>query len=507
MPAGLDEEGSGALASPYAVKARAISKTFGATVALDDVTLAVRPGVSHALVGRNGAGKSTLVGVLTGLLEPDTGTVHFNGEPAPDRADRDLWRQKVACVYQQSTIIDSLSVAENLFLNAFPKSEGRLLSWKAIRRKAHQLMDEWGIDASATTPASELSVGQRQQVEIARALRLGSRLIILDEPTAQLEAREINYLFEQIRRMQDSGVTFLYISHHLDEIYEVCREVSVLRDGRRIITSDVKDLNKGALVEAMVGSDFTPQEVAHQSDPAGSRAGSLDVRGLSLGGAFENVTFSLKAGEVVGLAGLAGSGIREVADALVGLLVADDGEVLVSGTPTMPGRVDRAIEDGISYVPEDRHARGFCPNLSVQDNLTSTILSRLGNFGIVEPSRRRAIAAGLVDDIGIVTASLDQLTSELSGGNQQKTVMGRALASDPSVLVLIHPTAGVDIASTETLLGAIVGSSLTVLLVSDELDELAVCDRVVVMFAGRVTSEFPAGWEGQELVAAIEGVQ
>lgn len=504
-PAG--ESGSVAMAPAPAAEAIAIAKSFGATRALDDVTLTVRNGSSHALVGRNGAGKSTLVGVLTGLVEPDHGSVRFDGRPAPAIGERERWRQEVACVYQRSTVIPALSVAENLFLNAFPTPERPFLSWKGIRTRARELVEEWGIDAHVDTPASELTVGQRQLVEIARALRVGTRFIILDEPTAQLEAREIEHLFDQIGRMQAQGATFLYISHHLDEVYEVCREVTVLRDGRLIVTSDVDHMGKDDMVSAMVGPDYVnPTEVTDRKmrQPG---AGGLEIRNLNVAGFCTDISFRVGPGECVGLAGLAGSGSTQIAAAIVGLIVPDSGEILVTGNRLTPGRVDRAIASGIGYVPEDRHTEGFSPNLSVEENLTSSVLSKLGRFGLVEPSRRQRKAAELADRTEVVASSLDQLITELSGGNQQKAVMGRALASEPEILVLVHPTAGVDIASTQTLLSTVLSANLGVLMVSDELDELAVCDRVLVVFEGRITDEFQAGWEATDLVSAIEGVQ
>jgi simple sugar transport system ATP-binding protein len=506
-PAG-DSSGSVAMASPPTAEVIAVTMSFGATRALDDVTLTVHNGASHALVGRNGAGKSTLVGVLTGLLEPDHGSVRLDGQPAPSIGERERWRQEVACVYQRSTVIPSLSVAENLFLNAYPNPDRPFLSWKEIRSQARELIDEWGIGTHVDTPASDLTVGQRQLVEIARALRVGTRFIILDEPTAQLEAREIEELFDHIGRMQAKGATFLYISHHLDEVYEVCREVTVLRDGRRIVTSDVDHMSKDDMVSAMVGPDYVdPAQVSQRKTRESGDRGGLEVRNLDVAGFCTDISFKVGPGESVGLAGLAGSGSTQIAAAIVGLITPDSGEVVVSGHRLTPGRVDRAIASGIGYVPGDRHAEGFSPNLSVEENLTTTVLYELGRFGLVEPGRRHRMAAELANRTEIVASSLDQLITELSGGNQQKAVMGRALASDPEILVLVHPTAGVDIASTQTLLSTVLSSDLGILIVSDELDELAVCDRVLVVFEGHITAEFRAGWEATDLVSAIEGVQ
>jgi simple sugar transport system ATP-binding protein len=490
-----------------------VTKRFGATVALRDVSVSIAEGESHALVGRNGAGKSTLVGAFTGLIRLDDGEVKLGGEPAPDPAQRERWRERVACVYQASTVIPSLTVGENLVLNAHPARRHGLVSWRRLREQGRELLDEWGIDVEVDAPASELTVEQRQLVEIARALRLGSRFIILDEPTAQLEAREIARLFERMAAMREAGVTFLYISHHLDEIYEVCQRVTVLRDGAWVTTAPVAELGKDDLVRAMVG------EVEARTDRAAARTAgakprgdrgdaALEVRGLSVRGHCDAVSFEVHPGETLGLAGLAGSGKVHVAEAIAGIVEPDAGEVVVDRKRLDPGRVDRAIAGGVGYVPEDRHAQGLAPNLSVEENLTLSVLGRLGPAGLVDPRRRSARAGELIDSMQIVASSSRQSVAELSGGNQQKTVMGRAFASGPRALVLVNPTAGVDIASKRALFETIEATNdLAVLVVSDELDELGICDRVLVMFGGEVVREFAAGWIENDLVATMEGVQ
>jgi simple sugar transport system ATP-binding protein len=499
-------------AQPPIVETVGVSKRFGATQALRDVSIAIDPGESRALVGRNGAGKSTLVAILTGLLRLDAGEVRFQGESAPDASARELWREQVACVYQKSTVIPTLTVGENLFLNAYPGQRRGLVSWKALRRQGRQVLDEWGIDVDVDMKASELTVGQRQLTEIARSLRLGSRFIILDEPTARLEAAEIEELFDHMRRLRAAGITFLYISHHLDEIYEVCESVTVVRDGEVVATGAVADLGKDAVVRAMVGGE----EMALGGPPVGEPgtaavrpAGTtvLSVRDLSVEGWCGDVSFEVRAGELVGLAGLAGSGKVQVADAIAGIVRSDGGEVAVGGRAVPSGRVDRAIAEGIGYLPGDRHARGFSPNLAVDENMTMTIRGHLGAFGLVDSRVRDRRARELIEGLEIVVSTPRQPTAELSGGNQQKSVLGRALASKPRALVLVSPTAGVDIASKKVLLEAILRSEdVGVLIVSDELDELAICDRVLVMFAGRITRKFGRARDDRELVAAIEGV-
>lgn len=500
------------------VEARAVRKRYGTTLALDDVSMKVYAGHSVALAGRNGAGKSTMVRLLTGLDRPDAGDVLFAGEPAPDVSARAQWRSRVACVYQKSTIIPDLTVGENLFLNDPPGSRFGYVRWREIRRLGRQELDVWGLDVDVDQRAGELTVGQRQLLEIARALRQGSRFIILDEPTARLESREIKQLFDHITRLKAAGVTFLFISHHLQEIYEICERVAVMRDGRLVAEAAVEDLDQDKLVAAMVGQRYAAtQQVgrdasgaigAGNADPnrPDSRPIVLDVDSVSVAGSVHGVSLRVRAGERLGLAGLAGSGKSELAQAIVGQRTPSGGNISVGGKALHPGRVDLAREIGIAYLPEDRHASGFCGNLSVEENIALPVLHRISQWGFISWERRRSLANSMIDRLQIKVSDPSQSTSELSGGNQQKTVMGRALASDPDVLVLGYPTAGVDIASKQALFDIIRAADSAVLLVSDEIDELAICDRVMVMFAGRIVREFTGSWKEHEMVAAIEGL-
>ncbi|MBO4161898.1 sugar ABC transporter ATP-binding protein [Micromonospora antibiotica] len=489
------------------VEAVDVSKRFGSTVALSGAGIMVRPGETHALVGRNGAGKSTLVGILTGLLAADGGAVAFDGRPAPPLADRDAWRQRVACVYQKSTIIPTLTVAENLFLNRHARSRSGLIRWSSLRREAEQLLAAWSVEVDVRQPAATLSVEQRQFVEIARALSFGARFIILDEPTAQLDAAGISRLFTRIRDLRAHGVTFLFISHHLQEIYELCDRVTVFRDARHVVTAPVAELSRQALVAAMTGEDVTMPEADRR--PLTSDAPVLlSVRDLVTSSGAE-MSMQARAGEVVGLAGGGGSGKVEVAEAMVGLARPVGGTVSLAGRVLRPGNVPDALAAGVGLVPQDRHREGLVPSLSIAENVTMTVPDRIGRYGLISPARRDALARDTIADLTIKAAGPQVPVAELSGGNQQKVVMGRALANDPRLLVLITPTAGVDVRSKQTLLGVVEDvrrRGAAVLVVSDELDDLRICDRVLVMFQGRVVGEMAHGWSDNDLVAAMEGV-
>ncbi|WP_327089741.1 sugar ABC transporter ATP-binding protein [Nonomuraea sp. NBC_01738] len=487
------------------VEARKITKRFGPTTALNDAGISIAEGETHALVGRNGAGKSTLVSILTGLQRPDEGEVLFHGEAAPALADRDSWRQRVACVYQKSTIIPNLTVAENLFLNR--QAESGMINWRTVRAKARELLATYEVDVDAETLAGDLGVEQRQLVEIARALSFGAKFIILDEPTARLDGPAIERLFVRMRALREQGVTMMYISHHLDEVYEICQSVTVFRDARHIMTRPVEGLPHNELVNAMTGETTAAYQTREHT--VGDKV-VLAAAGLSLGGRYDNVDLQVRAGEVVGLAGSASSGKIGLAETLVGLRKADAGTVTVNGAQPKQGDVPAFMAAGLGFVPEDRHHEGFVPLLSVGENATMPIMRRLGSFGMVLPSLRRAKAVQMIKELDIKTDGPEQPVGDLSGGNAQKVVFARALVDEPTALVVMNPTAGVDVKSKQSLLGAVedaVERGAGAVLVSDELDDLRICDRVLVMFHGKVVKDVPRGWTDHELVAVMEGIE
>jgi simple sugar transport system ATP-binding protein len=513
--------------------AHGVSKRFGPTTALDGVHLAIQAGEVHGLVGRNGAGKSTLVSVLTGLIRPDAGRVRFDGQPAPPLADRDAWRRRVACVYQKPMIIPELSVAENLFLNR--QSTGELIDWRALNKRAARMLEMFGVQVKPGQRAAELTVEQRQLVEIARALSAGVRFVILDEPTAQLDGAAIDRLFASMRALREDGVTFLFISHHLDEVYDVCQNVTVLRDGRNVLSRPVDELTRQELIDAMTGEASlaaagesqgdvdgdAPREVPPKpkgrrkkvpqprpAPPPPPRETVLDVEELRLRDRYEGITFQVGLGEIVGLTGSASSGKVALAETVAGMRRPDSGRVTVGGVRPRPGPAG-AIAAGIGFVPRDRHREGLIPLLSLAENATLPIADRLGRYGIVDPRQLRAKGRAAIADYDIQAAGPMQPVGGLSGGNAQKVVLARALAAQPKALVLINPTAGVDIRSKTSLLNAVMveaSRGAAVLLVSDELDDLRICDRVLVMHHGRIVLEKARGWSDAEVVSAVEGV-
>ncbi|MCF3148535.1 sugar ABC transporter ATP-binding protein [Streptomyces platensis] len=490
-----------------AVHAEGIVKRYGPTVALDGAGLTVRPGEAHALVGRNGAGKSTLVSVLTGMARPDAGRVTFGGVPAPGWGDTAAWQRKVACVHQKSMTVPELTVAENLYLGRYLGT--RTIRWRALHTRARELLAEYGVEVDTGARIRDLGVEQRQFVEIARALSGGARLIILDEPTARLDAGGIDRLFAKLRGLRAQGVAFLFISHHLQEVHELCDTVTVFRDARQVLTAPVPGLAEEALVAAMTGEETAAAVRKPRTGPRPTGEPVLRTEALAVDGQFAPLDLTVRAGEVVGLAGAAAGGGTAIGETLVGLRTPDAGRIAVRGRPVRTGSVPHALDAGIGYVPEDRHREGLIPGRSVAENATLTVTGRLGPMGTVLPSRTRAFARRMIAALDIRTTGPGQPVSGLSGGNQQKVVIARALAREPAVLVAIRPTNGVDVKSKDALLGVVrevADGGSGAVIVSDELDDLRVCDRVLAVFHGRVTAEFPAGWRDHELVAAMEGV-
>jgi simple sugar transport system ATP-binding protein len=449
------------------------------------------------------------VAALTGLIKPDKGQILLAGEKAPALVDRTAWQARVACVYQHSKVVPTLTVAENLFLNRFDR---RVVSWRAMRGGARRILNEWGFDLDVDLLASELSVEQRQIVEIARALTIGARFLILDEPTASLEARAVDRLFGHVHRLKESGVGVMYISHHIEEIYRICDRVTVVRDGKHIVTGEVSALDQDAIVSAMVGSAVVPvsssASTIASNAPVRLRVDNLSV--TSIAGRVDDVSLEVRAGECVGLVGLRGSGSSTVGDVVAGLVRPNAGIVVLDGKPLAYGKVDAALARGVGYVPEDRHARGFVGLLGVDENLTLPILPRLSRLGILSVRRRNEAAGRLIRRLQVVASSGAQPVGELSGGNQQKVVVGRALSSNPSLLVIISPTVGVDVAAKAALLRIVEDARVAgaaVLLVSDDLEELRIATRLIVMVRGRIVREFrERPWDEAEPIAAAEGL-
>ena len=502
------------------VEAIGVSKHFGSTQALLKVDVALQSGRCLGLVGRNGAGKSSLVSILSGLTAADAGEVRFDGEPAPPLADISSWRKRISTVFQHSMVVPQLTVAENIFLHGQPRHHG-MVDWRAMRSRTRSVLREWDFDVDPNAECVTLTVEQRQIVEIAGALARGTRILLLDEPTAALEREGVRRLFERVRTLVAGGVAVLYISHHLEEVFEICDDVAVLRDGEVVLAAPTPALTRDQLVSAMVGDVAAAATAARAPVPSsrGSRQTISeerlvvsDIVARSGRGSLLGASLVVHAGERVGLTGLLGAGVATLGRVIVGAHGYQSGTIRFDGRPLPPGRPDAALAAGIGYIPEDRRLEGFVGLLSISENMTMSIARRLaGQLGILTPSKRTLAARPLAEQLALVSRGLGQPVDELSGGNQQKVTVARALASKPKLIVAITPTRGVDVAAKELLLGSLsdvtraLGASL--LLASDEFDDLQICDRVVVLVRGQVFTEFTEPpYDNEELIAATEGL-
>ncbi len=491
-----------------ALRVEGVTKRFGTTLALKSVDMEVPEGEVRALIGRNGAGKSTLIAAVTGILTPDSGAITF---PAIDE-DGLRNEKRVACVYQKSALIPFLTAAENIVLDAYPKNRAGMVDWKAARELARSLLGEWGAADTVDSIVETLDPLQRKIVEVCRALSTGARILLLDEPTAGLDGDATKTLFERMAQLTSQGITILYVSHYLEEIFEVCQTVTVMRDGDIVSTSPLEGLTVPDLVRAMVGEDTAARESSVQvlTPPDPTSAPLLSVDKIDVQEHATNFSVEILPGECVGLVGLEGSGIFEVAEAIAGLRAREGGDVRVGESVVPAGNVMKAIKRGIGYLPEDRHIAGFVPEMANEENATLSVLHRLTNkAGAISQRERRAVYSNLSKAWEIKQASFTQTTRELSGGNQQKVALARAFASTPDVLVLANPTAGVDVSAkasiVESIADRVSNDRTACLIVSSDESEFEPCSRVLVLYKGRLTAELRAPWTEHDLAAAVQG--
>jgi rhamnose transport system ATP-binding protein len=482
------------------VALRDVSKRFGSTLAIDGVSMELLPSEIHALVGENGAGKSTLVKTLAGLHAPDDGTVLLDGEPVLFTGPGDARHRGIAVVQQEPRLFPDLTVAENVFMGHTPTGRLGAVQWTTMARRATEIFEGLGVRMDVDALVRGLSMADQQLIEIAKALSVDARVLILDEPTASLSRHEVDRLFSIVRQTRDRGVAVLFVSHRLEEVFALCDRATILRDGRHVLTARTADLTTADLVRHMVGRDVSlfPKGDA----PIGEVL--LEVRGLTRAERFNDVSFSVRAGEVVGFAGLVGAGRTEVARVLFGIDKAEHGEVLLAGEPARTDSPSAALRAGIAYVPEDRHQQGLVLDFSIATNVTLPILPRLFPRLFVRGATERALAGTYAERFRVRTTGVDQLVQALSGGNQQKVVLAKWLATEPRVLILDEPTRGIDIGAkveVHRLIAELAASGLAIILISSDLPEvIAMSDRIVVMHEGRVTAEIGAAEATEESV-------
>jgi ABC-type sugar transport system ATPase subunit len=465
-----------------------VGKAFVGNRVLDDVNLDVIPGEVHAIVGENGAGKSTLIKILGGVYQPDGGQLLVDGEARRFRSPREALAAGIVVIHQELSLAPSLSAEENIFLGRFPRNAFGVVDRGLMRARAQQLFEQLGVTLAPQDTVGTLSIAQQQMVEIAKAISVDARILVLDEPTAVLDENRVETLFITIDRLRAKGLGVLFISHHLEEIFRIADKVTVLRDGRVAGSANVADVDQDWLVARMIGRNFAP----HEPHARKVRQPALSIRNLSVPGEVSDITLTVSEGEIVGLAGLVGAGRTELARSVVGLSRHLSGTIEVFGRPARIRNPKAAARLGIAYVTEDRKAQGLLPNRPVRENATIANLHRFARSGVLRLAAEARYVRDMVRRLDVRLASPSAEMRTLSGGNQQKVLIGRALAVEPRILLLDEPTRGVDIGAKEeiyALIERLVAEGMAVMLISSDMEEvLRISDRIVVLRRGRIAA-------------------
>ena len=470
-----------------------IDKAFARVPALREASLQVLPGEVHALVGQNGAGKSTLIKILTGVYSRDAGEVRLMGRLVDLRSPREAQEAGIATIYQELTLVPQRTVTENIVLGYEPRTRWGAIDWRAADARAREVLSRFGIELDLHRALGSYPTAIQQLVAIGRAASMDTRLLIMDEPTSSLDEREVEVLFGVIRSLRDRGTSILYVSHFLDELFQVCDGVTIMRDGRTVSETRIAATTKLDIIAAMLGRDAEEIRAAGRTQLSveGAATGEvfLEAKGLSSDRRLRRLDLEVRAGEIVGLAGLLGSGRTEAARAVFGLDRVTGGTLKVAGREARIGSPGDAIRAGLAFLTEDRKVEGIVPDLSVRENLTLALLPRLTRMGVVDEARERRIVEGFIKALGIRTADMDQPIRELSGGNQQKVLLGRWLALEPRLLILDEPTRGVDVGAKleiQNIIAQRVAQGCAVLLISSEFEELIEgANSIVVLQEGR----------------------
>lgn len=484
---------------------RGISKFYPGVIALNDVRFDLMPGEVHALCGENGAGKSTLMKILAGAETKDRGEVLIKGQPVDIRSPQDAMDRGVNIIYQEFNLVPHLSAAENIYLGREPGAAvPGFINFKKLYGDAQAVMDHLGVAVDVRAEVSRLSVAQQQMVEIAKATSRNSTIIAMDEPSATLTDHELRNLFELINGLKKQGVGVIYISHRMEEIFSICDRVTVFRDGQYVATKRIEDTDRDDVIRMMVGRELK-ESIPKRPAPIGEPV--LEVRGLTRKGVFEDISFTVRRGEIVGIGGLVGAGRTEVARAIFGADPIDAGEILVNGKPARPRSPREAIELGIGLVPEDRKSLGLILNMAVRENTTLANLDLLAVLGFVNRKKEREVSEKYVKDLRVRTPSIEQEVKNLSGGNQQKVVLAKWLFTDSQLLIFDEPTRGIDVGAKieiYELMNELVAKGAGMIMISSELPELlGMSDRILVMHEGRITGELSRAEATQEKVMQL----
>ena len=486
--------------SDILLRATGLTKRFGDIVVLNDVDLTVTRGEVHAIVGENGAGKSTLIKILGGVHRADGGSIALNGRDVVLGSPQAALENGIVVIHQELSLAPHLTTVENIFMGHFLHNALGILDHRRMRARTAELLERLSIEIDPEIPVGRLSIAQQQMIEIAKAISVEANLLILDEPTAVLDANRVDTLFELIERLKEQGIGVIFISHHLDEIFRIADNVTVLRDGAKTGSSAVSEVDQDWLVSRMIGRQF----VTHTSKKRSFGEVALELEALSSDGAFEEVSLTVREGEIVGLAGLIGAGRTEVAQAIFGVRPHSSGTMRLYGAPVRLSGPRAATRRGIAYVSEDRKTFGLLPNRPVRENMTISNLARFQSFGLLHLSRERAFVREQIKQLDIRLPSMQAEISNLSGGNQQKALLGRALAGQPRVLIFDEPTRGVDIGAKREIyrfIEDLAEEGAAIVVISSEMEEvIRLSDLIIVMRSGRVAAEIPRSDASEETI-------
>ena len=486
----------------YILTLKNITKEFPGVKALDDVTINIERGTIHGLVGENGAGKSTLIKVLAGIYQPNKGEIILDGKPCRFNSPIEARRAGISVVHQEIKLAEPLSVAENMFLGNVQLKNG-LVDWKGMRRRAREIVEDLGMDIDINAQVSSLTVAKKQIVEIMHAINNNSRILIMDEPSAVLTDRELEVMFRIVKQLRDKGITIIYISHRLDEIFGLCSNVSVLRDGCHIDTIPVASVDRQGLINMMVGREMGQEYPKEVGNVGGT---ILEVKNLSRG-ILQDISFEVKSGEVFGISGLVGAGRTELARAILGIDKPESGEVYVRGKKVHYRTFADAIRDGLGLIPEDRKLQGLVQIMSVKRNTTLVNMKRVLRAGVISSSLEEKLSKEYADKLHVVTPSMETEVQYLSGGNQQKVVIAKWLFQNSEILFLDEPTRGIDVgakAEIYRLINRMAKEGKTIIMISSEMPELlGMCDRIMGMHEGHKMGELNAAEATQAKIMAL----
>jgi rhamnose transport system ATP-binding protein len=495
--------------SDFILQMTNISKNFAGVHALRGVSFDLKPGEVHALLGENGAGKSTLVKIITGVHQPDGGEICIDGSPVHFGDAHESRQAGIAAIYQELSLFPDLNVAENIFVGRQPTTRLGRIDWRKLYTEAGMLLTSLNVKLDLKQKARNLSIAQQQMVEIARAFSINARILLMDEPTSSLTLNEVAELFTLVRRLRDEGKSIIFISHRLEELFELADRVTVLRDGAYVGTRNVSEVTRDDLIRMMVGrtiSNLYPKQEVKAGEVA------LKVQGLTLPGVFKDISFEVRKGEIVGMAGLVGAGRTDVACSIFGVTPAAGGTIEIEGRPVQINSPQQAIDLRLAYVPEDRQKQGLIPEMNIVSNISLPILGQYASGGWLQDKAERTATFNAARQMELRANNIWQKARELSGGNQQKIVLAKWLSTQPHILILDEPTRGIDVgtkAAVHALMSKLASEGMAILMISSELPEiLGMSDRVIVMHEGRITAHFTRDEATQEkiITAATQAV-